>query len=119
GKLITLPPSEPLDMNKVRVRINPALRNVRLSDALKAIVETADTPIRYSVEDYCVVFSPRPTVVQQLETRTFRVDPVRFLDGLSGVQGIPHNSGTTNLDQELQVSVRSFFAAAGVSVLPL
>ena len=118
GWWITLPMPEPLDMSRVRVRVHPALRNVRLGDAVKAIVETADTPIRYSVEDYSVVFSPRPAVVQQLETRTFRVDPRAFLEGLSRVQGIPRNAGTTNLDQGIQDAVRNFFAAAGVSVLP-
>src|SRR5207247_2525498 len=51
---------ERLDMNTVVVRLNPPLRNVRLGDAIEAIVKTADKPIRYSIEDYAVVFSPKP-----------------------------------------------------------
>lgn len=50
-------PSEQVDINNVTVKITPALVNVRLVDALDAIVKVADHPIRYSVTDYAVVFS--------------------------------------------------------------
>ncbi|HLP77612.1 MAG TPA: hypothetical protein VK327_11930 [Candidatus Paceibacterota bacterium] len=50
-------PAESIDINSISVRIIPALVNVRLIDALDAIVKVADHPIRYSVTDYAIVFS--------------------------------------------------------------
>ncbi len=53
------PPAEILDINDITIKINPALTNVRLVDALDAIVRVADHPIKYTVTDYGVVFSLR------------------------------------------------------------
>ncbi len=49
----------PVDLGSANIRIDPPLTDLRLVDALDAIVKVADRPIRYSVEDYGVVFSPR------------------------------------------------------------
>jgi hypothetical protein len=46
-----------VDLTSVAIRISPELRNVRLIDVLDAIVKVADSPIRYSLEGYAVVFS--------------------------------------------------------------
>jgi hypothetical protein len=43
----------------VRIRISPALSKVRLEDVLQAITKSADKPIRYTIEDYGVVFWPK------------------------------------------------------------
>ena len=189
GQPVTLPPPEPLDMNSVIVRINPALKNVRLADVLEAITKVADKPIRYSIEEYAVIFSQKTPDVAQLETRTFRVNPNTFMEGLQsvgifplgslvqsttggaggaagggggigggqggqgggifdlprvfvaggGAGGIGGGGGggfgggggaggaggggllgvtTTNLTQTIQDTVRAFFTAAGVNVLP-
>lgn len=77
------------------------LRDVRLKDVLDAITRVAEQPVRYSIEDYGVVFSPAsghaaayglaigqrnpepPFVV-----RTFRVDTNTFLPGLENAFGI-------------------------------
>ena len=48
---------EQVDINSVTIKINPALTDVSLADVLDAIVTVADHPIRYSLEDYAVVFS--------------------------------------------------------------
>src|SRR5439155_13391302 len=118
GSPLAPPSPQPFDINSVKIRIKPALRNVRLGDAIDAIVKTADKVIRYSIEDYAVVFSQEPAETQQRETRIFRVNSKTFLEGLSSVQGVTLDSGTTNSAQEVQNAVRDFFAAAGVSVQP-
>ena len=59
GNLLPAPPAEQVDLNAVAIKINPALTDVRLVDVLDAVVKVADRPIKYSVEDYGVVFSPR------------------------------------------------------------
>lgn len=51
------PPTEAIDVGSVTVKINPALTDVRLVDVLDAVVKVADRPIKYSIEDYGVVFS--------------------------------------------------------------
>src|SRR5439155_18276039 len=121
GQQIALPHSEPLDMNSVVVRINPALKNIRLEDLLEAITKVADKPIRYSVEEYAVIFSQKTPEAAQLETRTFRVDPNTFQQALESVSMFPPGiTGVTrtNLTQTIQDTVRLFFTAAGINVLP-
>ncbi len=61
GLPVTAPTAAPeqVDINTITIRINPALANVRLVDALDAIVRVADHPIKYTVTDYAVVFSLR------------------------------------------------------------
>ena len=115
----------------------------RLGQLLDAFVSVAKAPqgvagfqLAYSVEDYGIVFRPR-RVEQQFVSRTFRVNPNLFKQGLEGVsfsgnpfQGNvngqpngavtpPGNSGisyvttVTNLNS-IQQQARAFFAAAGV-----
>lgn len=50
-------PREAVDINSITIKITPPLADVRLVDALDAVVKVADHPIQYSVEDYGVVFS--------------------------------------------------------------
>jgi beta-lactamase regulating signal transducer with metallopeptidase domain len=80
GEQLTLPPPEPLELSNVGVRINPPLKNVRLGDALEAIVKVADKPIRYAITEYAVVISQRLPDTKQLETRIFRFDPKTFFE---------------------------------------
>ncbi len=49
--------SESVDVNSIAVRIIPPLNDIRLVDVLDAIVKVADHPIKYTIEDYGVVFS--------------------------------------------------------------
>ncbi|HKS38665.1 MAG TPA: hypothetical protein VJW76_15840 [Verrucomicrobiae bacterium] len=92
GAVIPAPQPEPLDMSSVIIRIGPALKNVRLSDVLEAVTRVADKPIKYSIEEYAVVFSQRPPEAAQLETRFFRVNPNTFMEGLQGVGSFPLGS---------------------------
>src|SRR6185503_10018855 len=92
GAPITLAPPEAIDMATVTVRISPPLKNVRLGDVLEAISKVADKPIRYSIEEYAVIFSQKPPEATQLETRVFKVDPNTFQQGLEAVGIFPLGS---------------------------
>ena len=89
GAPIPAPVAEPMDMNNVIVKITTPLRNISLANALEAIVQVADKPIRFSIQEYAVVFSQRPPDTAQLETRTFKVDPNTFAQGLQAVGAFP------------------------------
>src|ERR1035438_925490 len=71
------------DASSINVKLT--LSDVRLVDVLDAIVLVADHPIKYSVEDYAIVFSARGQDAVPLETRTFKVDPNTFYQGLESV----------------------------------
>ena len=82
---------------EVTIRITPPLTNLRLSDVLEAITKVADKPIRYTIQDYAVVFSPKPPdQFQQLQTKTFHVDPNTFVQGLENVLSVQLNVPTTS-----------------------
>jgi hypothetical protein len=90
GAVIPQPPMDPMDMDGVIIRIVPPLRNVRLADVLDAIVRVASQPIRYSIEEFGIVFSQKPPDESlALETRIFRVNPNTFVEGLFGVGSFP------------------------------
>ena len=67
-----------LDPGSINVKLK--LTNMTLAEVLDAIVLVADRPIQYSIQDDGVVFSARGPASTQLETRTFKVDKVAFLD---------------------------------------
>jgi len=76
---------EAVDASTINVKM--AIGDVSFQQLLDAVVQIADHPIKYSVEDYGVVFSaklcgPEPPV---LEMRVFRVDPNTFYEGLMNV----------------------------------
>jgi type II secretory pathway component GspD/PulD (secretin)/tetratricopeptide (TPR) repeat protein len=85
GQPLPSAPQEPLDMSGILVTINPALYDIRLADVLDAIVKVADRPIKYSIEDYAIVFSLKAHETTPLYVRTFKVDPNTFYQGLQGV----------------------------------
>ena len=55
-------------MKSVIVRINPPLKNVRLADLLEAVTKAANPPVRYSIEDYAIIFSLSPPETSQIQT---------------------------------------------------
>ena len=87
GLPVASAPLEPVDISGIAIKINPALTDVRLADVLDAIVTVADKPIKFSIEDYAVVFSTRGPEAQPLFVRTFKVDPNTFYQGLQSVSG--------------------------------
>ena len=71
-------------LGEVSINI-PRLTNITLAELLDAIQKVADRPIKYSVEDYAVLFTFKTREAEQLHTRTFRVDPNTFRQGLESV----------------------------------
>src|SRR5439155_156250 len=78
-----------VDVGSTIIKIDPGLADVRLADLLDAIIKVADKPIRYSVEDYAVVFSLKAREAVPLFTKSFKVDPNTFYQGLESVIGLP------------------------------
>lgn len=76
-----------IDMKSVTVSISPAVSNIRLSDLLDLICKVSSDPVKYTIEDYGVMFSPKTQETQgvQLFARTFHVDPNTFVQGLQSV----------------------------------
>jgi len=78
-------PGEGVDLSQTTIKIVPPLNRITLRQALDAISKVADRPIKYSVEDYAIVFSPRTPETPPLHTRTYKVDPNTFMQGMQGV----------------------------------
>ena len=85
---------EAVDASSINVKLT--LSDVRLADVLDAIVLVADHPIKYSVEDYAIVFSARGAEPVQLEMRTFKVDPNTFQQGLESVSAESFGSSSSS-----------------------
>ena len=82
------------DLGNVKIRIIPPLRNVTIGEVLDAITKTAERAIRFSVEDYAVVFSLRNPEAEPLFSRTFKLDPNTFSEGLEGMSFVPFGGGS-------------------------
>jgi hypothetical protein len=86
GKPQPLPPPEQVDVSSISVKIRPPLTDVRLVDVLDAVVKVADRPIKYTVEDYGVVFSLRgPEPAHRNDVIAFVFPggtPAQFLDAV-------------------------------------
>jgi len=67
------------DISATTVTINPELRDVTLGQALDTIVKMANRPIRYSVEDYGILFTSGGPENPVLHTRWFKIDPNTFM----------------------------------------
>lgn len=89
GRAIPAEPAEPMDLNRVTIRLGPGLRKVRVAEVLDAIVASAEQPLVYRVEYYAVVFSARPPEIPQLHTRRFQVDTPTFLEAVQAVAEMP------------------------------
>jgi Flp pilus assembly secretin CpaC len=97
------------DISATMVTVNPELNDVTLGQVLDIIVKVADRPIKYSIEDYGVVFALRGAEPLDLHTRWFKVDPNTFLHGLKGVFGKDLSTSNTAAKH----SVRSWLPGMG------
>jgi beta-lactamase regulating signal transducer with metallopeptidase domain len=76
-------PVTQLDPSSIVITLKYPLTNIRLADVLDAIVKTASQPIKYSIEDYAIVFSAKTgKEPPPLYVRTFKVDPKTILESL-------------------------------------
>jgi len=82
------PPPEPVDMSAISVKMYSPVSNIKLQHLLEIIVKSADRPIKYSIEDYGIIFTLRSADAIPLYTRTFKVDPNTFWMGLQNVESI-------------------------------
>jgi beta-lactamase regulating signal transducer with metallopeptidase domain len=115
GNPLPTPPPEQVDVSAIPIKINPPLTNIRLADVLDAIVKVAEHPIKYSIEDYAVVFSVRGREINPLYVRTFKVDPNTLLEGLHLAKGQAWSSGV----EKVAGALRDYFVQAGVDLDPI
>lgn len=95
---LPMKPGDTIDLGATTIRIMPGMRNLRLIDALDAIVKVAERPLRYSIEEYGVVITPatRPQATLNLETRTYQITPPdNFYKGIESAFGIDAPSRDT------------------------
>lgn len=78
-------PAQKIDLENVIIKISPPIRELALIYALDAITKAADQKIKFIVEDYAIVFTPKSQDPPQLFIRTYKVDPNTFVQGLEGV----------------------------------
>lgn len=83
-----------VDLSSITIKLMPALNDLTLRQALDAVVQVADRPIKYSVEDYAIVLTLRNAESPPLYTRWFKIDPNTFLQGMQGVVGFDFGTGT-------------------------
>jgi beta-lactamase regulating signal transducer with metallopeptidase domain len=135
-----------LDPEDFKIKFDPPIRDVTLSQFLDAMVMVAQPSqpppatvgLRYSVEDYAIVFSAKVAEREKFYSRTFRLNPNSFRQGLQGGYSanpfgsleagrqVSTNAGGTGVSfvttvtntSALQSEMRAFFAAAGVDFSP-
>jgi beta-lactamase regulating signal transducer with metallopeptidase domain len=92
---------------EVMIRISRPLKHLRLADVLDAITKVADKPIRYTVEDYAVVFSSKPAGAEVLYTKVFRVDPKAFVQALEALTALEFKTNVAPFGPVLQAKTVS------------
>jgi beta-lactamase regulating signal transducer with metallopeptidase domain len=84
-------------VNPADIQINLTVKYASLEKILEAICASADRPIKYSVEDYGVVFRNKDTNTVKYEMRTFKINTNTFLASLQqkmpSYYNYPPNSG--------------------------
>ena len=84
-----VPGAQPVLLSQGLIRVGTPLKNLTLRQALDVICKTAELPTQFSVEEYAVAFIPRGPGNTAHFSRTFRVNPDTFMQGLRGVAGSP------------------------------
>ncbi|MEN9574250.1 MAG: hypothetical protein RL514_2105 [Verrucomicrobiota bacterium] len=89
-----VPAARPVLLSEGLIRVNQPLKNLTLRQALDVICKTAELPTQFSVEEYAIAFIPRGPGGAYF-SRTFRVNPDTFMQGLQGVASTPVIGVTT------------------------
>jgi beta-lactamase regulating signal transducer with metallopeptidase domain len=102
------------------------LTNVCPADALDALVLAADKPIKYSIHDYAVVFSPKTENAEPLFQRTFKIGITTILNAAKSLPPAasdekPGNRDVDNLARqgaadEVNLRLRGFLATNQVNL---
>jgi tetratricopeptide (TPR) repeat protein len=107
GTVEAAPKAEQRDIGTdVRIKISSPLHNLRLADVLDAITKVADSPIRYTIKDDAVVFSPmllEPNPGLALYSKTFRVDSGTFAQGLKRLYGTNLSLGGSSPSEGIEM----------------
>ena len=90
-----------LGLGDVAVTIRPALTNITMAEALEAIANGADKPIKYAITDKGVVLSWKGQEQSPLFARTFKVDTKIFVANLSQQAGLAAGATQIELAQAL------------------
>jgi type II secretory pathway component GspD/PulD (secretin) len=115
GRLEPATPARQTDPSSIAITLKYPLTNICLADILDAIVMVARQPIKYSIEEYAVVFSAKTgNESPPLYVRTFKVDPNALLDSLN----IPKGPVGTNGPGAVAPALLAFFAKLGVDLDP-
>ncbi len=100
---------EPPAIDSVVINLPSPLMNVKLGDALEAIVQNSSTPLKYSIMDGSIVFSMKDgSDIPILYSRHFRVDPSIFTAAVQNASGIKSNN--------VAAMARDFFKTLGVNL---
>jgi beta-lactamase regulating signal transducer with metallopeptidase domain len=124
-------------VNDTQIYINLRATNVSLANLLNAICRGSDHPIKYSLEDYGVVFSAQDTNSPQYEMREFKVDANRFVSSLYKANPLPvsnslqdnsylrentdyppYYANTPNASRDVSDLAKKFFSSLGVNLDP-
>ncbi|MFO1513438.1 MAG: M56 family metallopeptidase [Verrucomicrobiota bacterium] len=120
-----------VDIGGSKVTINPPLTNVRLLDALNAILKCADNPLKLSIEEYAVMISIKGQETTPLFMREFKLDRANLIQGLaqtdrsSFAQGLIQmgirleDLASTNSSSAVVSAMRSVFSQRGVDLDPM
>lgn len=73
------------DLNAVTVRLGTKLTDLSIEEILNIIEKVAERRLKYSVEDFGILISPKAPEPTPLHTRFFHVDPNTFQQGLANV----------------------------------
>jgi tetratricopeptide (TPR) repeat protein len=108
-------PAEAVDTSSIVITLKYPLTNIRLGDVLDAVVKTASQPLKYSIEDYAVVFSLKRHEAIPLYVRTFKVDPNTLLENLH----LAKRPGGTNVPVAIATALRDRLSKEGVDLDPV
>ena len=106
------------DISSLYVQVDPPLRGATLRQILNAMVKGTGDSIRYSVEDYAVVFTGVAPFVgvppSALHTRWLKIDPRTFVDAaMTGFDFSGRNKSRPS-GEEVILAARRTFTNAGV-----
>ena len=95
--------SQKPDLDNVTVKVGTVLRNLTLRQVLDVICKTADVKmpdgrsagLKYSIEEYAIVFGPKLPEQASMFSRMFKVNPDTFVQGLQSVVANPIQAVTS------------------------
>jgi hypothetical protein len=110
------PANTPIDLDTVLIRVTPTLHDLTVTQVLDVVMKSASSPIRFTIEDYAVVFFRSSPEAVGLASRAVRVNPNTFQQGLQGVTAVTvlaPNGGQGSGNSSGGVTISGVIAAPG------